>query len=222
MKLFIHLKNTEEDAKPIKEALREIDGSVVVEEEHVIIITPSIIAGDIDLLNTDNIWEAWIRITEFLDVINGSVIIEGVVLNHVSLTKVHYEDSSGKQHILGNVGKMEGFLPGFRMNKPDISKIIPLALKDRAVAKALRLSSRELDWVNLCRIHEVMQEDIGGMSKGDFSALTGSANNSSVSGDLARHGDIKCDTPKKTITLAKAQHLIKQTMRKWIQDKLDQ
>jgi hypothetical protein len=66
-----------------------------------------------------------------------------------------------------------------------------------------------------------MQEDVGGMSKGDFSALTGSANNSSVSGDLARHGDIKCDTPKKTMTLAKAQHLIKQTMREWIQDKLD-
>jgi hypothetical protein len=125
MKLFIHLKNTEEDAKSIKEALREIDGSVIIEEDHVIIITPSIIASDIDLLNTDNIWEAWIRITEFLDIINGAAIIEGIVLNHVSLTKVHYEDSSGKQHILGNVGKMEGFLPGFRMSKPDISKIKP-------------------------------------------------------------------------------------------------
>jgi hypothetical protein len=60
------------------------------------------------------------------------------------------------------------------------------------------------------------------MSKGDFSALTGSANNSSVSGDVARHGDMKCNTPKKTITLAKAQHLIKQTMREWLHEKLNQ
>jgi len=221
MKIFIHLKNTQEDEIPIKEALREFDGSVIVEQNQVVIMTSSIVAGDIDLKDTDNIWEAWLKITEFFDIINGSAIIEGIVLNHLSLTKVYYEDSSGKQYILGSVGKMEAFMPSLRGNKPDISKIIPLALKDRAVAKALRLSILELDWVNLCRIHEIMQEDVGGMSKGDFSAFTGSANNSSVSGDLARHGRIKCNTPKQTMTLAKAQHLIKQTMREWIHNKLN-
>ena len=126
MKLFIHLKNTEKDAVAIKKALSKIDSSVDVEDAHVVIATSSIISGNVDLLNTDNVWEAWLRVTEFLDIINGAVIIEGVTLNHVSLVKVHYEDLSGKQHILGNVGRIEAVLPGIRGGKPDISKIIPL------------------------------------------------------------------------------------------------
>lgn len=222
MKLFIHLKNIKKDSKPIKEALRLFAGSVDIEEDCVVIVTSSIVAGDVDLLNSDNIWETWLRITEFLDIINGAAIIEGVILNHISLVKVHYEDSNGKQHILGNVGGIEAILPSVRASVPDISRMIPLALKDKSVAKALRLSNRELDWVNLCRIHEVMQEDVGGLSGGEFSALTGSANSSSVTGDFARHGYIKSNTPKKTLSLAKAQHLIKRTMREWIYEKLNQ
>ena len=221
MKIFIHLKNTTTDLKAIKEALRHFNGSVVVEENHVVIITPSIVTGDVDLSDINNIRNAWLRITEFLDIINGAAIIEGVILSHVSLFKVHYEDSIGKQHILSNAGEVEAVLPGIRASAPDISRMIPLALKDKSVAKALRLFSRELDWVNLCRIHEVMQENIGGLSGEEFSAFTGSANNSSVSGDFARHGGIKSGIPKKTITLSEAQYLIKRTAREWITDKIN-
>lgn len=202
--------------------MRHFDGSVVVEEDHVVVATSSIISGNIDLLTTDNIWETWLRITEFLDIINGAAKIEGVMLNNISLLKVHYEDTDGKQHILGSDGKIEAVLPGIRCGEPDISKIIPLALKDRAVAKAFRLFSHSLDWGTLCKIHEVMQEDVGGMSGGEFDALTASANNSSVTGDFARHGYIKSNTPKKTLSLAKAQYLIKRTMREWIYEKLNQ
>lgn len=222
MKLFIHLKNTEKDAETLKKALSKIDSTVDIEDAHIVIKTRSVIPGEIDLLNTDNIWEAWRRITEFLDIINGAVIIEGIILNHVSLVKVHYEDTSGKQQILGNVGKMEAVLPGIRGGEPDASKTISLALKDKAVAKAFRLFSHGLDWGTLCKIHEVMQEDAGGMSGGEFDALTASANNSSVTGDFARHGYIKSNTPKKTLSLAKAQYLIKRTMREWIYEKLNQ
>jgi hypothetical protein len=221
MKLFIHLKNTEKDAGAIKKALCKTDSFVDVEDDHVVVATSSIIPGNVDLLNTDNIWETWLRIAEFLDIINGAAKIKGVILNNVSLIKVHYEDAGGKQHILGTVGRMEAVLPGIRCGEPDISRIIPLALKDRAVAKAFRLFSHDLDWSTLCKIHEVMQEDVGGMSGGEFSALTGSANNSSVTGDFARHGYIKSNTPKKTLSLAKAQHLVKRTMREWIYEKLN-
>jgi len=222
MKLLIHLKNTEKDAEALKKALSKIDGTVDIEDAHIVISTWSIILGEIDLLNTDNIWEAWRRITEFLDIINGAVAIDGVILNHVSLVKVHYKDISGKQQILGDVGQMEAILPGIRCSEPDASKIISLALKDKTVAKAFRLFSHGLDWGTLCKIHEVMQEDVGGMSGGEFDALTASANNSSVTGDFARHGYIKSNTPKKTLSLAKAQYLIKRTMREWIYQKLNQ
>ena len=221
MKLFIHLKNTKKDSMPIKEALRHFDCSVVVEEDHVVVATSSIIPGNIDLLTTDNIWETWLRNTEFIDIINGAAKIEGVMLNNISLLKVHYEDPKGKQHILGNTGEVEVVLPGIRATTPDVSRMIPLALKDKAVAKVLRLFSRELDWVNLCRIHEVIHEDFGGLSGEELRSLTGSANNSSVSGDLARHGKIKSGTPKKTITLSEAQYLIKRTAREWITDKIN-
>jgi len=221
MKLFIHLKNAKKDTKAIKEALKGFDGSVVVENGQVVIITSSLVVGDIDLLNSNYIWEAWLRITEFINIINGAAIVVGAILSHISLLKVAYEDPEGKQHTLDNVGKMDGFSPGLRTDTPDISKIIPLALKDKAVAKALRLSTWELDFVNLCRIHEVMQEDAGGLSGGEFDALTGSANNSSVAGDFARHGKIESGTPSKTITLSEAQHLIKRTMREWIHNKVN-
>ena len=226
MKLFIHLKNTREDTKAIKESLENFDCSVVVENDQVVIITSSLVVGDIDLLNSNNIWEAGLRITEFIDIINGAAIVEGVILNHISLLKVVYENPEGKQLILGNVGRMEGILPGVRIDKPDISKIIPLALKDEAVAKALRLSSRELDWANLFRIYEVIKEDIGKFPKDIHSMLnifTTSANKSSIVGDSARHGTIKDKgkQPKKIMSYPDAKFLIVKTLREWINNKLD-
>ena len=89
------------------------------------------------------------------------------------------------------------------------------------MAKALRLCSRELDWVNLYRIYEVISEDIGGLTSKEFDIFAGSANNSKVAGDYSRHGKMKEKTPKKTMKLADAQHLIKSKVREWVYGKLN-
>lgn len=226
MKIFIHLKNTEQDAQTLIEALRHFDGSVIIEEGNLVIVTSSIITGDVDLLDTDNIWNESFKIAEFIDIINGAAIVEGISLPPISSTKVLYEDSNGKPHILGVVGRMEGVLPSLRSSPPDISKMIPLALKDEAVAKALRLSSRELDWANLFRIYEVIKEDVGKFPKETHDKLnifTTSVNKSSIVGDIARHGTIKDKgkPPKKTMTYQEAKQLIKTILGEWIHRKIN-
>lgn len=221
MKLFIHLKNPQQDEALIKKALKCFDSSVIIEDGKIMISTSSLVIGNVDLSDNNIVLDIWGRVKEFIDIINGSAMIEGVSMSHVALENITYEDHVGQRKNLTNVGKMSVVIPSIRGEKPDISKLIPLALKDAAVAKALRMCSRNLDWVNLSRIHEVIQEDIGGLSKDEFSVFTGSANNSSVTGDDARHGQIGSNTPKKTMHLTDAQHLIKRTLREWIYNKIN-
>jgi len=221
MKLFIHLKNPQQDAVSIKEALKCFDSAVIIEDEKIMITTSSLVVGDVDLSDNNVVWDIWDRVKEFIDIINGSAIVEGVSMGHVALENITYEDRSGQIKNLTNACKMYAVLPSIRGGKPDISKLIPLALKDNAVAKALRLCSRDLDWVNLYRIYEVVKEDMGGLSSDELKIFKGMANNSSVSGDHARHGKMKAGTPEKTMHLADAQHLIKRTLREWIYSKLN-
>ena len=221
MKLFIHLKNLQQDAVSIKEALRCFDCDVLIENEKIMIATSSLVVGDVDLSVNHVVSNIWDRVKEFIDIINSSAIVEGVSIGYIDLENIKYEDRSGQKHNLDNVAKMHAVLPSPKGGEPDISKIIPLALKDNAVAKALRLCSRDLDWVNLYRIYEVIEEDMGGLASTELDIFTGMANNSSVSGDQARHGKMKVRAPKNTMHLADAQHLIKRTLREWIHNKLN-
>lgn len=49
----------------------------------------------------------------------------------------------------------------------------------------------------------------------------GSANSSKVSGDESRHGKMNVGTPKETMRLADAQHLLKSKVREWVYSKLN-
>ena len=142
-------------------------------------------------------------------------------MSPVNLHYVKYIDDNGEINFLPNIGNMYAVLPGLRGSQPDISKFIPLALGDKTVAKALRLCSRELDWVNLYRIYEVISEDMGGLTGKEIKKIfKGSANNSNVTGDYSRHGKMNVGTPEETMRLADAQHLIKLKVREWIYKKI--
>jgi len=220
MELFIHLKNPKQDAVLIKETLQSFDCSVTVENEKVVITTSSLVDGEVDLSDNTAVSGIWDRVKEFINIINGSSIVEGISKEQVVLDNITYEDcNSHKQH-LNNIGNIHIVLPSLTGGKSNVSELIPLALKDNAVAKVLRLCSRELDWVNMYRIYEVVQEDMGRMPNKELKVLKGMANLSSVSGDEARHGKLNVDTPKKTMHLADAQHLIKKTISEWLHSKL--
>jgi hypothetical protein len=99
---------------------------------------------------------------------------------------------------------------------------------NESAAKALRLVNRKMDWINLYRILEVISEDVGGYkaieirgwaNTDKINTFTGSANNSSVSGDDSRHGKIQSGQPKQTMDLREARDFMGQLLRKWLKSK---
>jgi len=219
MDLLILLENPEKDLEIIQNALRNSECSLTVEEERIIIKTSTLV-GEVDLEDNNAISQVWEDVKDFIDIINGSAIVEGFSMSQVNLHYVKYIAENGEVNFLPNIGNMYAVLPGLRGSPPDISKFIPLALVNKTVAKALRLCSRELDWVNLYRIYEVISEDMGGLTGNDITIFKGSANNSKITGDYSRHGKMNVGTPEETMRLADAQHLIKSKVREWVYNKI--
>ncbi len=220
MNLLILLENTDKDLDKIQNALRNTECSLTVEEGKITIKTSTLV-GDVDLEDNNAISQIWEEVKDFIDIINGSAVVEGFSMSSVNLHLIKYIDANGETKILSNISNNYAVLPGLRGSEPDISQFIPLALGDKTVAKALRLCSRELDWINLYRIYEVISEDVGGLAGKEINIFTGSANNSSVTGDHSRHGKINVGTPKETMRLADAQHLIKSKVREWMYNKIN-
>ena len=221
MDILILLENPETDLEKIQSVLKNIKCSLMVDEGRIIIKTSTLV-GDVDLEDNKAISQVWEEVKNFIDIINGSSVIEGFSMSSVKLHYVKYIDVNGGTKFFPNIGNMHGVSPGIRGDEPDISKFISIALSDKTVAKALRLCSKELDWVNLYRIYEVISEDMEDLKGKDIKVFKGSANNSKVTGDHSRHGKINVVAPKKTMKLSDAQHLIKSKVREWVYSKINE
>ena len=219
MELLILLENPKKDLEKIQNALKNFECSLIVEDGKIIIKTSTLV-GNIDVNDNNAVSQVWEDVKDFIDIINGSAIVEGFSMSQVTLHYVKYIGDKGDINFLPNIGNMYAVLPRLRGSEPDISKFIPLALVDKIVAKVLRLCSRELDWVNLYRIYEVISEDMEGLTDKNIKIFKASANNSKVTGDYSRHGKIKVGTPSETMRLADAQHLIKSKVREWVYNKI--
>jgi hypothetical protein len=100
-------------------------------------------------------------------------------------------------------------------------QIVAIAGTNERVEKALRLfGTRELDWVNLYRIYEVIGESAVECwtTKKERVRFRQSANHPIVSGDDARHGISKATPPVEPMELPEAQGLIMRVFTNWIQD----
>jgi hypothetical protein len=111
------------------------------------------------------------------------------------------------------------------------ANLLLISQKDEGIAKVLRLQERKGDWINLYRILEVIREDMGGdpaiaakgwANESDIEAFTASANNTAVTGDDSRHGNLKSKRPKRTMSLTKARHVIAGITRGWFDYKMRQ
>ena len=97
---------------------------------------------------------------------------------------------------------------------------------NRSVAKLLTLLGQELDWVNLYRIWEVIQEDQGRKvfeKKWASEEVAGrfeqTANSYGAIGEASRHGHEKIPPPRQVMKLDDARALILGIARKWLEEK---
>jgi hypothetical protein len=114
--------------------------------------------------------------------------------------------------------------------QPRTITIAELAIVDPAVAKTLRLVADPnfKSWVNLYRIHEVIDKDVGGEnalknkgwgSESDLKRFKHSANSVSVAGDLARHGKEDSLPPKNPMSIDEAAAYLNYVLESWITSK---
>jgi len=220
MSLYIYLKNTEQDFSIVKKYLNDFNCEVILEENNLLIITSNLVQNKIDSSDSDAVCAIWKQVKNFLSAINGAIALEDASSTFLELQTIKYESDSGEIKFLPNIGKMNLILPPLGEKKLDPAELIQLALKDKVVAKALRLASRDFDWINLYRIYEIIKEDGYSLPDKEFTTFTASANNSSVSGDDSRHGKMNSKKLKKTMDLTTAKYLIKNTLKQWLHCKL--
>ena len=107
---------------------------------------------------------------------------------------------------------------------------IKVAQGDENVAKVLRLLGNVgYDWVNLYRIYEVMEEDVGGISKitqegwateTAIRRFKHTGNSVGAIGDEARHGIETTQPPKNPMTFSEAKSLIETIVHNWLRSKV--
>jgi len=101
-----------------------------------------------------------------------------------------------------------------------------VADQDRNVAKLLDFFSQELNWINLYRIWEVIQEDQGSkvfekgwIEKKIVKCFKQTANSFGAIGDASRHGHEKIPSPKSPMKLENAKKYICSVAAKWLGEK---
>jgi hypothetical protein len=105
-----------------------------------------------------------------------------------------------------------------------VSRWLTLARKDPAVTKALRLrDAGELSWVDLCRLYEVIEgdvgrrmHDLGWATRNELERFTRTANSVGAVGDQARHGKDRSPPPPQPMSLSHARELIDRLLRSWL------
>jgi hypothetical protein len=124
-------------------------------------------------------------------------------------------------------GSIEVFRPAH-----EVPQWVKLGFSDQKVAKALRLiAASELDWVNLYRLYEVIEEDIGGMegivkakwvTKESIKRFKHTANSPASIGDASRHGKESTTPPRNPMELSEARALIELILHSWLRTKANQ
>ena len=125
------------------------------------------------------------------------------------------------------IGGEDGKLQVFHSYDP-IPAWFAVAERSTNAAKVLRLfGSCNNDWVNLYRIYEVIENEVGGINiivkknwatKASIKLFKHTACSVSAVGDLARHGKELTTPPEKPMQLPEAKALIKTIFFNWIKN----
>lgn len=175
--------------------------------------------------------------TEILSLINGAARLALRMRKPLVVGNVVKVNDDGKRSIFvslsatmslrGNtcvsITRADGTVEQFRQANP-ISSWIEIAQHDKNVAKVLRLLAGTHDWVNLYRIYEVIEDDVGGKhnieSKGwatkkAIALFKHTANSIDVIGDESRHGKKIGEPPPNPMPLSEAKSLTETILHNW-------
>jgi hypothetical protein len=111
----------------------------------------------------------------------------------------------------------------------EVSKWVRLGLSEDSIKKVFRLfGSERHSWVNLYRIFEVIEADIGNaknLMRRDWASASAvtrfkrTANSVAAVGDEARHGKESTTPPKNPMTLSEARSFIETIMHHWLNER---
>lgn len=129
------------------------------------------------------------------------------------------------------VGEADGSMRRIEDQSPEVQLWDRLLDDDDSVVKVERLLEEQAhDWVNLVRVLEIIERDVGGKpeliqqgfsNRTERSLFGSTANHPAASGDLARHGVSKEEPPGKPMTLPDARAYIERIRQRWLRAKLD-
>lgn len=108
----------------------------------------------------------------------------------------------------------------------DPATLVGLAKSDTQVAKVLdQLQHDGWKWVNLIRLIEIVEEDVGSIPKVGYATdeemkrLRHSADNPSVAGRDARHARVKFEPPRNPMSQREARQLVERILKFWVNNK---
>ncbi len=228
MKLLLKTNCSEEQISYLASVFEATPVSLVQRKDSVYLRSTEIVEDEFDRGNSELISESWEYARQFIARVNGAAIIENESWTPLSLENMKFVSPDGSEEWFPITGSAD--LGLVRKESMSAKNLLRLADESVHVAKALRLQCQEMDWVNLYRLLEVVREDVGGedqiedngwAKEDEIESFTATANNSSVIGDEARHGQIDgSGQPSKTMTLREARPWIKSIVFQWLEAKV--
>jgi len=228
MDLLLKINCSEEQISYLTSVFDVTPVSLLQRKDGVYLRSTEIVEDEFDKDNSGLISESWEQARQFIARINGAAIIENESWTPLSLENLKVVSLDGSEEWFPITGSADLGLG--RRKSMSAKNLLRLADESLHVAKALRLQCQDMDWVNLYRLLEVVCEDVGGdgqieendwAKKDDIAKFTGSANNSSVIGDEARHGQIDgSGQPSEIMTLREARPFIKSIVFQWLEAKV--
>ena len=234
MELLLKINCSDEQISYLTSVFDDTPVALAKREDGPYLRSKEIVEDEFDKGDSELISESWEQARTFIARTNGAAMLEkgtptleGKSWAPISLENMKVVLQDGDEEWFPITGS--AYLTSGRRKSASAKGLLKSAGESVHVAKALRLQCQDMDWVNLYRLLEVIREDVGGddqidrngwAKKDDINKFTGSANNSSVIGDEARHGTIDgSGQPSEIMTLREARRLVRNIVLQWIEAK---
>ena len=236
MKWFIELLGNETDLIGLEASLRS-EATTIVREERKFFLTLSDVPVDADAHAAMN------RAKGILELINGAAQLALDTQEPLRVGSAFRQCEDRRDYfvfpepaeirITGvaptiSVTRSDGTVEVFEPANP-VRDWTRRGETDEAAAKVLRLfGTGRLDWVNLCRILEIVRDDIGGLkeivergwaTKASLELMERTANSPGAVGLEARHGVERTEPPRRPMLLADARNMIRSISIAWLDRK---
>lgn len=235
MEWLVHITGDSSDLEDLSKSLSSSELSIIKDEKEFVLKST-----DFNFLKDAK--DVKNKASEILDLVNGAARLDLGMRKPLSVAHVIKVKDDGTRvvfvevsatvtvtsRVTASVVGVDGTVQEVRQASP-IPSWVALAQHDENVAKVLRLFGTGIhDWVNLYRIYEVVENDIGSISnivkKGwatgkAVKRFKHTANSPSSIGDESRHGKQSSKPPEDPMTLSEAKSLIETILHNWLRTK---